>query len=213
MYLTSAGNTSKMDVAKKVVTDAVIGLVIVLTAYLVLYVINPDLVKVTLSLKALKSGMSSTITGSESNSAIPSPSDSTGCSAIASAAKAMVSSGCLYSQAKRSDGCSTKPGYTDCSKFAGDAYVKAGCRRPGNVSGDFYSLGENVGSTSSLKSGDVLAVSGHVVVCENNGCSRVIHASGKDSVPQLKESNGSYYLNKSNVKVIRASRYCDSCKS
>ena len=61
MYLTSAGNTSKMDDAKKVVTDALIGLAIVLTAYLVLYVINPDLVKVTLSLKALKSGMSSTI--------------------------------------------------------------------------------------------------------------------------------------------------------
>jgi hypothetical protein len=62
MYLTSAGNTSKMDNAKRVVVDATIGLIVVLTAYLVLYVINPDLVKITISLKSLSSGMSGAIT-------------------------------------------------------------------------------------------------------------------------------------------------------
>jgi hypothetical protein len=51
MYLTSAGNTSKMDVAKKVVTDSIIGLIIALTAYLILYVINPDLININLSMQ------------------------------------------------------------------------------------------------------------------------------------------------------------------
>ncbi|MBI2439396.1 MAG: hypothetical protein HYV45_02250 [Candidatus Moranbacteria bacterium] len=46
MYLTSAGNTSAMGSAKGVIFDALIGLVIALTAWLLLNVINPDLVKV-----------------------------------------------------------------------------------------------------------------------------------------------------------------------
>jgi len=46
MYIVSAGNNSSMEKAKGVITDAVIGLVLALTAYLLLYVINPDLVKI-----------------------------------------------------------------------------------------------------------------------------------------------------------------------
>jgi len=53
MYLTSAGNTSKMDVAKKVVTDAIIGLVVALGAYLILYVINPDLININIGMKQM----------------------------------------------------------------------------------------------------------------------------------------------------------------
>lgn len=49
MYLTSAGNTSAMGTAKGVIFDSIIGLVIALTAYLLLYVINPDLVNVTIN--------------------------------------------------------------------------------------------------------------------------------------------------------------------
>lgn len=48
MYLTSAGNTSSISSAKTVITDALIGLVIALSAWLVLFIINPDLVKVSL---------------------------------------------------------------------------------------------------------------------------------------------------------------------
>lgn len=43
MYLTSAGNTSRLESAKGVIFDSLIGLVIALVAWLVLYVINPDL--------------------------------------------------------------------------------------------------------------------------------------------------------------------------
>ncbi len=46
--VTSAGNSSKMMNAKEMINNALIGLIIVLTAYLILYVVNPDLVKGTL---------------------------------------------------------------------------------------------------------------------------------------------------------------------
>ena len=46
--VTSAGNPSKMSDAKSKITNALIGLTIALTAYLFLYVINPDLVGGTL---------------------------------------------------------------------------------------------------------------------------------------------------------------------
>lgn len=46
MYITSAGNNSSMEKAKGIISDAIIGLLLALTAYLLLYIINPDLVKV-----------------------------------------------------------------------------------------------------------------------------------------------------------------------
>lgn len=49
MYLTSAGNTAAMGTAKGIIYDSLIGLVIALSAWLVLYIINPDLVKITLT--------------------------------------------------------------------------------------------------------------------------------------------------------------------
>ncbi len=49
MYLTSAGNTASMSSAKGIITDSIIGLIIALSAWLVLYIINPDLVKISMS--------------------------------------------------------------------------------------------------------------------------------------------------------------------
>lgn len=48
MYFTAAGNTSKLEKAKIVIRDAILGIIAVLVAYLILYVINPDLVNVSL---------------------------------------------------------------------------------------------------------------------------------------------------------------------
>jgi hypothetical protein len=53
MYFTSAGNTAKLGQAKQVIYDALFGLIIAMAAFLILYVINPDLVKVNISLKAV----------------------------------------------------------------------------------------------------------------------------------------------------------------
>lgn len=52
MYLTSAGNTSQVGTAKKVIFDALIGLLLAILAWLILYVINPDLVEVDLDFSA-----------------------------------------------------------------------------------------------------------------------------------------------------------------
>jgi len=44
-YITSAGNNSQMETAKRIITDAIVGLILALVSYLLLYIINPDLVK------------------------------------------------------------------------------------------------------------------------------------------------------------------------
>ena len=62
MYMMSVGNTSKAEVAKGVVTDALIGLAVALAAYLILFIINPDLVNINISLKSTGTS-SSTSTG------------------------------------------------------------------------------------------------------------------------------------------------------
>lgn len=49
IYLSSGGNTANIGKAKTYIWDAIIGLVLALLAYLILYVINPDLVNVSLS--------------------------------------------------------------------------------------------------------------------------------------------------------------------
>jgi hypothetical protein len=48
MYMLSAANTSKLGTAKSIMQDALIGLILALTSYLILYVINPDLVNLKL---------------------------------------------------------------------------------------------------------------------------------------------------------------------
>ena len=44
LYLTAAGNSANVNRAKSVMTNAIAGAVILFSAYLILYVINPDLV-------------------------------------------------------------------------------------------------------------------------------------------------------------------------
>ncbi len=50
VYMTSAGNTSRVETGKRIIYDAFYGLIIALAAWLILYVINPDLVRVGVSL-------------------------------------------------------------------------------------------------------------------------------------------------------------------
>ena len=47
LWLTSAGNASKAGQAKSMITNAVVGAILLFAAYLILYIINPDLVKNT----------------------------------------------------------------------------------------------------------------------------------------------------------------------
>ncbi len=49
IYVTAAGNTSNVDKGKGYIRDALIGILIAFGSYLILYVINPDLVNIDLS--------------------------------------------------------------------------------------------------------------------------------------------------------------------
>ena len=53
LWLTAAGNTSKIGEAKTHMTNAVFGAILLLSSYLILYTINPDFVKSTVNLPGL----------------------------------------------------------------------------------------------------------------------------------------------------------------
>ncbi len=58
LWLTAAGNTSRIGDAKSHMTNAVFGAVLLLSSYLILYTINPDFVKNTVNLPGLGSSES-----------------------------------------------------------------------------------------------------------------------------------------------------------
>lgn len=49
MYITSAGNASAMGKAKKVITDAIVGIVLAMASWLLLFTINPALVSISIT--------------------------------------------------------------------------------------------------------------------------------------------------------------------
>ena len=53
LWLTAAGNTSRIGEARSRITNAVFGAVLLLSSYLILYTINPDFVKCTFNLPGL----------------------------------------------------------------------------------------------------------------------------------------------------------------
>jgi hypothetical protein len=48
MYAASGGNNASMEKAKTFITDALVGLVLALLAYLILYIINPELIEINM---------------------------------------------------------------------------------------------------------------------------------------------------------------------
>ena len=49
MYAASGGNNASMEKAKGFITDAIIGLILALLAYLIIYIINPELIKIKMA--------------------------------------------------------------------------------------------------------------------------------------------------------------------
>ena len=45
LWLTAAGNASKAGAAKEKITNAIVGAILLFASYLILYIINPDLVR------------------------------------------------------------------------------------------------------------------------------------------------------------------------
>jgi hypothetical protein len=209
MYMSSAGNTSVASKAKGVIEDAIIGIIAAMCAYLILYVINPDLTDIRISFTPVTIDSSSSSgtsggTGGTKDNGTAKP--GTSHNEVIKAAQSMMNKGCIYDQSRR-NGCNGNPGYTDCSNLVCTSYKQAGCTCPGNVSGDYGSKAQAIGNSKDLKAGDVLWVPGHVVMCESDGCSQVIGAAGVGK--NIKYSNGSYYINKG-AKVVKAADYCKS---
>ncbi len=75
IYLTSAGNTSQAGKAKGIITDAIFGLILALVSYLILYIINPDLL--TLRINSL-SPRSTPASSSQPGSSVPTEGASSG---------------------------------------------------------------------------------------------------------------------------------------
>ena len=73
MYIMSAGNNSMMEKAKGVITDAIIGIIMVMTAYVLLYEINPNLVQIKPFSGPAVSGVSGTSGTSGGNTVANSP--------------------------------------------------------------------------------------------------------------------------------------------
>jgi len=92
MYLTSAGNTSAAGSAKGVIKDALIGLVLGLSAWLILNTINPDLT--TLNVSGLQTGTS--VTPPPGGQAPAPPSGSTQEMANAIASSKLATSGSCH---------------------------------------------------------------------------------------------------------------------
>jgi hypothetical protein len=67
MYITSAGNNASMEKAKGILFDAIAGVLLALTAYLLLYVINPELTKIKLISGTINTSGSGSGTGSGSS--------------------------------------------------------------------------------------------------------------------------------------------------
>jgi len=98
--------------------------------------------------------------------------------------------------------------YTDCSDFVSKAYTQAGCSNPGSTSDSILANGDS--DKSNLRAGDLIVRSGHVVMCKDDGCGTVIHAAGRKK--GIVDANGSNYVDASDTKVVRASKFCNDCK-
>ena len=224
MYMGSAGNNATAQSAKKIITDSLIGIVAALTAYLFLYVINPDLVKINLSnlikIEITEDSETGGTVEADKGSA-GSTTTSGGCAGIVEAARKAKSEGWTYYPEGKSSSYRGKTvsgvRYTDCSDFTESVYKAAGCSSPGSGTIGMYPKATSFISKSELKAGDAVirrsGTKGHVVVCMDDGCTQIIHSPTHGK--QITIKNSSYYTSQTgdwaNAKVIKASTYCKSC--
>ena len=213
LYLSSAGNTALLGTAKKVIYSALIGLVIALISWLLLDTINSDLTNLKLTGLTGAIGTSS----GTSSSSTASPTSGSAAAVLSEAYKMVNNTSCNYSQAIPRNGCQGDPPHTDCSDFVVSAYKRAGCSVPPDGTSNMKAVAEDIGDKSSLKSGDAIVYNngshGHVVICENSGCSTYTAAAstksglvkGRDSAHVFSDGAAA-----GGLKVLRVSKYCKS---
>jgi hypothetical protein len=217
MYMGSAGNTSIASNAKKIIQDSIIGIVVAMCAYLILYIINPDLASINIAFSKATVVEQSTNTGEPGNGTpntppntppTTPPTNTTNCGDnIINKAKQDQKQKCIYSQPKR-NGCTTTPGYTDCSDLVDSTFKSAGCKSPGNNSSNMINKYGQTINKSTLKKGDVIGYPGHVGICAVDGCATTIAAKGTGR--EIGSNNLSWWLKQPGVKVIPAASMCPS---
>jgi Type IV secretion system pilin/NlpC/P60 family len=223
--VTSGGNKAALDSAKSTFTNAIIGLIILLSAWIIvdtmirgLGVTNVDRsgplpwseVQCQSQTVPTEGVGNSLANGVGAGWGTSTANIGTGNAAIVNFAEAMRTNNCVYNQSLR-NGCQGNPGYTDCSDLVNVAYQRAGCRSPGVTTAQQYPNGRPVGDQATLQAGDALVYNtggaGHVVICQNSGCSSVIHASGTGR--NIVVGNSSSYLARADIRAIRSSDYCN----
>ena len=216
MYMSSAGNTSTASSAQGIITDALIGIVAALGAYLILYVINPDFTKINLNFTpvAVQDG----VDFGGTDASYTASATSGGCIKPVNQMISEKNANWVYSPQPNSLRGQTVNGirYTDCSDSVSAAYSAAGCFPVGNTTAAMYPIAQTFSSAAILKAGYLLVNIGqspHVVMCMNDGCAQVIEAPGTGKPISIK--GGSYFDSKTgdwaNAKVIQAGSYCGSC--
>jgi len=70
-YMTSAGNTSTAETAKKIIGDSLLGIVAALAAYLIMFVINPDLTRINIAFISVSTTTPTATTGTGAVSGTP----------------------------------------------------------------------------------------------------------------------------------------------
>ena len=204
----SAGNEGGVSEAKGMMTNAVIGFVILLASWLIVDTVLKTFVDgaVIGVWNRIECTAPIPLTDAQRSATTYARATTTGpTSGIVDAAQAMKNANCIYSQAQR-NGCTGNPGYTDCSDLVNKTFAGNGCSSPGANTREQYSRASAVGSASSLKAGDALVYPGHVVICKDAGCTKVIHAAGTNR--GIVESNSGWVLNTSGVKALRTSDFC-----
>ena len=211
MYMASAGNNATVTSAKGIIADSLLGIVAALGAYLIMYVINPDLTNINIAFTTVqvkeKDDFGGTVTTDNGNEVTAG-----GCIKPVDEARKAQSANWVYNQDLRGQ---TVNGvrYTDCSNLVESAYKSSGCKSPGGTTAAMYPNAASFNSTSDLKAGDAIVHVGHVVLCLDDGCSQVIHSPGTGRA--ITTNKGSWVTSKTgdwaDAKVIQASKYCGSC--
>ncbi|NTV41382.1 MAG: C40 family peptidase [Candidatus Moranbacteria bacterium] len=213
MYAGSAGNTAAADSAKRIITDALIGIAAAVLAYLFLYLINPDLTRISINFTAVNVD-EYTETGGNVEADKMNNTTAGGCIKPVNAARGNTS--WVYNQKLRGQTINGTR-YTDCSDFVASSYKEAGCSSPGSTTLDMYKSAKTWTNNNELKAGDAIVNrvngKGHIVLCLDDGCNQIIHSPGTGKPVTVK--SGDYFTNKngkwSSSKVIKASNYCGSC--
>jgi len=163
MYVTSAGNNSSMQKAKGIISDALIGVIMALSSWLILYTINPDLLKVKLpdasmgvsgSAGQLGVGNSDGSTGSNGSTG-SSGSNGSGGSASGSASSGGSTCCKSYDSSTGKYTCTTSPsgGCNGESKTGDCSQNSSFCQGASSSSSSSNSTDPNAGKCTAVQSG------------------------------------------------------------